>query len=129
MTFEPYRYPENDELGPRWKCVQINPEGRAYYNHTARLRVIVSVTFPTENGAPWLHVSYSHPNKMPTYSTGTLVKKKFIGNEREAISVSTPTSRHVNIMQYCLHLWVPLRPEDKTWPDFETYVPGIGLSI
>ncbi len=68
------------------------------------------------DGQEWLHVSMSRKTKMPTYEDMVKVKRICIGNDRTALQIFPTRERHVNIYEFCLHLWCPL-DRDVT-PDF-----------
>lgn len=67
-------------------------------------------------GDNWLHVSCSHSNKLPKWKELREVKDIFIGQDRRAIQIFSKESEHVNIHQYCLHLWCNL--DKDAAPDF-----------
>lgn len=64
----------------------------------------------------WLHVSFSHAKKLPSYEETTLVKRLFIGEGRKALAVFPPSSEHISTHDYCLHLWCCL--DGDGLPDF-----------
>jgi hypothetical protein len=99
VPFMPYRYVRTRE--PR----------------NGALMVIASGTTELD-GRRWAHVSFSRPRRMPSYDDLALVKERFIGVERKAISVHPPRSEHVSIHAYCLHLWCCL--DGDGLPDFRT---------
>ena len=78
--------------------------------------VIVSIA-EERQGETWLHVSMSRPNKYPTYEELKTVKKVFIGSERDAVQIFPKESNHVNIHNYCFHLFSCLNKSDVL-PDF-----------
>lgn len=80
-----------------------------------RLMVIAGGWVEADNKR-WIHVSYSRPGKMPSYADLVLVKDRFIGAARSAISVHPPKSEHVSLHPYCLHLWHCL--DGDGLPDF-----------
>lgn len=69
-----------------------------------------------DDGKFWQHISLSRKDKMPTYADMVAVKQKFIGDEFEAIQVFPKAEKHVNIHNFCLHLWVPIN--HSPLPDF-----------
>lgn len=78
--------------------------------------LMVIVSGRTEaDGRRWIHVSFSHPNRSPTWETTVLVKKAFLG-DRKALQVLPPEAEYVNIHPYCLHLWCCL--DGDGLPDF-----------
>lgn len=70
-------------------------------------------------GEKWLHVSCSHKNKLPKWKELQEVKDIFIGKTRKGIQVFPPESKHVNIMNFCLHIWSNL--DRDVLPDFESF--------
>ncbi len=82
--------------------------------HRSGLRIIASHNVYA--GQRWMHVSFSHESKMPTYEETCMIKKDIIGAHKKAIQVHPPESEHVNIHPYCLHLWSPIGHDPL--PDF-----------
>ena len=64
-------------------------------------------------GAGWDHVSVSLPKRVPTYYEMKWVKQLFFKPDEVAVEYHVPTSDHVNVFDYCLHLW---RPTDEPFP-------------
>lgn len=58
-----------------------------------------------EDGREWLHVSVSRKSRLPTYDELTRVKRDFIGDDKKAVFVLPEKQNHVNIHNYCLHLF------------------------
>ena len=81
----------------------------------SRLMVIAS-GMTEADGKRWVHISYSRPTRMPSYDDLCLVKDRFIGADRRAISVHPPRSEHVSLHAWCLHLWHCI--DDDGLPDF-----------
>lgn len=67
------------------------------------------------DGQRWLHVSFSRRDRLPSYDDLKDVKEKFLARHT-AIQVFPPASKHVNIHNFCLHLWA--RADGSTLPDF-----------
>lgn len=128
-SFTKYKLPTLEDLPPGWKRASQDPMIAAYMHAKRKLRVIVEVFHPRERGAQWIHVSYSHPKRTPNQDTTVLVKKLFIGENREAIAVFPPKSRYVNVHPHCLHLWSPLDPRERSWPKFERHIDGVGNAV
>lgn len=112
-----YSLPTKSDLPPGWEAGFPHPGNAVYLNRKRDLRILISVTDYDDN--LWVHVSYSHGKRMPNQETTNYVKKHFIGDHLEAIAVYPPQSRHVNVHEFCLHLWAPLEDAGKTWPNFE----------
>jgi hypothetical protein len=87
----------------------------AYRRHHGSLMVVCSARTEAD-GKRWIHVSCSHPHKLPSWDDLMLVKETFIGRQRMAIQVLPPRSRHVNDHPYVLHLWCCLDGDPA--PDF-----------
>ena len=68
------------------------------------------------DGRRWIHVSASRRDRIPSYDDLALVKRLFVGDERQAVQVFAPRSEHVNLHRYCLHLWCCL--DGRAVPDF-----------
>lgn len=104
------------------KMGPFGPDGYAYRTliappHGAILRVIE--TRGDHGGHEWLHVSMSHDKSLPTYEEMKEVKHIFVGDERTAVQIFPKRSQHVNIHDFCLHLWVCL--DADLLPDFGEY--------
>jgi hypothetical protein len=88
-----------------------------------RLAVIVSASRWPGDVMPdrvWLHVSLSRPNQMPSYQDMCEVKALFIGSDRRAIQIFAEASQHINIHDYCLHLWCSVEG-NLGFPDFGAF--------
>lgn len=61
------------------------------------------------NGLGWEHVSVSiiGQRRCPTWTEMCEVKRWFWDNEDCVMQLHVPTKEHVDIAQYCLHLWRP----------------------
>lgn len=80
-------------------------------------RLMVIMTGMVErDGKRWLHVSFSRPNRTPSYADLVLVKERFIGADLQAITVHPRAAEHVSLHNYCLHLWCCL--DGDGLPDF-----------
>lgn len=98
-----------------WVILQRFGDGYACQSRSG-LRVICSTAdFP--DGRDWLHVSVSRVDRLPTYQELKIVKNIFIGADKFAYQVFASDSEHVNIHEFCLHLWCPLTG-DLPLPDF-----------
>lgn len=87
-----------------WVCERRGQDGAVFENKRQRLSVVVSGDVE-QDGKRWLHLSVAHSDRLPKYETLVEVKELFIGGERKAIQVFPPRSQHVNIHNYCIHLW------------------------
>lgn len=77
--------------------------------------LVVILSGEVHNDSRWLHLSVSRQSRVPSYDDLCLVKRVFIG-DRKAIQVFPPKAEHVNIHNYCLHLWACL--DADSLPDF-----------
>lgn len=118
----PSPLPELSPLPAGWRVVTEGEDGFAAQNPARDLRVIVSDS-REKDGLRWRHVSVSLPKRVPNYAELCLVKRIFIGDERECYSVFARKSRHINLHPNCLHIWCPL--DGPVLPDFSQG----GLSI
>jgi hypothetical protein len=107
-----------------WMTLTVPPPWRHLENleplmtalaHPNGLRVLVSAMIEAD-GKPWLHVSFSRPDRLPSYDDLKLVKAEVVGADRKAIQVFPAESQFVNRHAYCLHLWSPLSHDPL--PDF-----------
>lgn len=90
-------------LPGNWR-VTITPAGKAFLNTLSGLYVIAS-TDTMEDGAKYLHVSCSYPDRLPSWDDLKSVKDTFIGEDREAFQVLPRKKDYVNLHPYCLHVW------------------------
>lgn len=77
------------------------------------------VTVAPHDGIEWIHASLAHSNHMPTYADLVRLHHAAFGH-KWAYQVFAPTSDHVNIHPYALHLWgrvdgVPALPNFGAW--------------
>ena len=122
-------FPLKEDLPPGWKTkVEIEQLIAAYSLPKRKLRVILGIEQKANSGY-WIHLSVSHRNSIPTHNTMMMCKKLFIGENREAISIHPPKHRIVNMAKFCLHLWSPMDPKDRSWPKMEKKLGDGSLSI
>lgn len=57
------------------------------------------------DGKRYVHLSLSLPDRLPSWYDVRLVKRDFIGPDKEAVQVLPPEEEYVNCHPYCLHLW------------------------
>jgi len=120
---------QRDDVIPRilpdgWMELKINAPmgiciaGRTFKNENLGIAVIVTVEEleDSDDKRQWLHVSLSRANKLPGWKDIQLVKDIFIGKDKTAIQVLPPADEHVNVHQFCMHLWCCLN--EKIIPDF-----------
>lgn len=98
-----------------FKMVQKANDGYMYQSKSMGLVVIQSISIELDCKV-WIHTSYSRRSRIPSYNDTTFIKRQFIGNDKKAIAVYPSSDEHVNIHNYCLHLWHCL--DDDGLPDF-----------
>lgn len=96
-----------------WEVIQAFGDGLAY-RHRTGLRVIVS-TAEFEDERTWMHISVSRKDRIPSWDDMKFVKNTF-AETCFGYQVFAPPSAHVNIHDFCLHIWVPL--SGSPLPDF-----------
>lgn len=79
--------------------------GRRYYSLSG-MGVIESLE--QHSRARWQHVSLSFPHRAPSWADIVMIKRVFIGREREAVQFIPPDSEYVNVHPFTFHLWAPL---------------------
>ncbi|KKN24886.1 hypothetical protein LCGC14_0890360 [marine sediment metagenome] len=122
-------FPEKEDLPKGWRGNVVREELiGAYVLPKRKLRVMLGIEAKLGSGY-WIHLSVSHAKANPTHKTMAMCKKLFIGENREAIAIYPPANRHVNLNDFCLHLWSPMDPRDRTWPKMEKTLPDGTLSI
>lgn len=103
---------------------RVLPDGWSYLDrfgdgyrvtHRGGLRIIISGA--EYDGREWLHLSMSRKDRLPSYEDMKHAKEIFLGNDRWAAQLFPPVKYHVNIHQFCLHLWCPVTG-DLPWPNF-----------
>jgi len=99
-----------------WQRVPAFPGQLAFQLINDSLCVLISDKVEYDDGKLWRHVSFSRPNRMPSYDDMMRVKLDFIGENCKAIMVLPAKSEHVNIHDYCLHLYAPINHDPL--PDF-----------
>lgn len=98
-----------------WRLNQGGADGGMWDNNKKRLRVVASVS-TEQDGKRWLHMSMSHPKRIPTYDELVYMKRHWAGEQRKCIMVLPPSDEHVNFHPFCLHLFCCL--DDDGLPDF-----------
>ena len=66
---------------------------------------IIASAAEYDDGREWLHVSVSRKSRVPSYDDLTRIKRDFIGDDKKAVLVLPEKKNHVNIHDYCLHLF------------------------
>lgn len=70
------------------------------------LRVIAS------DGDGWDHVSVSKQQRCPTWEEMETVREWFFEDDETIVQFSVPRSQHLNLHQFCLHMW---RKQDQEY--------------
>ena len=100
---------------PCWAVVRTDICGTMFRRNDG-LQVIASQATELD-GRVWFHVSMSRRHRMPTYRDMKAVKELFLGKDTMAYQVLPPESKHINLHEYCLHLWA-LEDGSAVLPDF-----------
>lgn len=79
-----------------------------------QLRIIAS------SGAGWDHVSVSRAKRCPNWPEMEHVKRLFFGDE-VVMQLHVPSADHVNLHEFCLHLW---RPQEQEIPRPPAWMVG-----
>ncbi len=98
-----------------WETIDVAVDGRAYRNNLASLACIVSAGQELD-GRTWIHMSLSHPSRLPTWRELVEAKELFLG-DRYAYQVLPPRDKYVNIHPHVLHLFAVDGGEEPL-PDF-----------
>jgi len=77
---------------------------RSWYCEPIKLAVIASDE-PTAAHGQLLHVSLSHPHKLPEWETVTMVRDAFFGADIDVMMVLPQAADYVNVHRYTFHLW------------------------
>ncbi len=74
----------------------------------------------------WEHVSVSRTNRSPNWPEMCRIKELFFNDDEMVMQLHVPSSDHVNVHPYCLHLWRPLKHDIPRPPSIAVGVKGIG---
>jgi hypothetical protein len=69
------------------------------------VRVIAGMEPFLRDGIARLHVSFSHPNRLPDWDTIKQIKQAFFGDNVEAVVVLPKKKHYINRHPYTHHLW------------------------
>jgi hypothetical protein len=72
-----------------------------------KLRVIAST------GEGWDHVSVSMQRRIPTWIEMDYIRSLFFEEDEVVMQLHPAREHHINVMEYCLHLW---RPQTEAIP-------------
>lgn len=98
---------------PGWKYLGRMPIGETYQHKATSLTVISSIdTIENGNGtSKVLHVSVSRKSRLPSWDDLKRAKNTFMGLDVDAYHVIPKADDHVNLHNYCMHLWAEWRQE------------------
>lgn len=99
-----------------WMELRAPLPGQHAYGHRGSTLVVLESSAVHTDGREWLHVSCSHPDRLPSWEELKLVKHVFVGKGRTALQVFPAERQWVNIHPYCLHLWCCL--DEEIVPEF-----------
>lgn len=105
-------------LPPQWELAMEGDDGVAYRQKQTGMTVILSGA-TEQDGRRWLHLSCAMPKKvgrLPSWEQLREAKDLFLGKDKLAVQVLPPADRHINIHDFCLHLWCCL--DGDPVPDF-----------
>jgi hypothetical protein len=94
-----------------WRFIQRFGDGGAWQRRDG-LRVLVTVAPMNAFGdrREWMHISMSREARLPNWDDMKETKNIF-APDRFGYQIFAPPSEHVNIHQFCLHIWIPLTGE------------------
>lgn len=101
-----------------WRLLERRPDGEGWRVRIRGqvLHVIWSIGIELD-GREWLHVSASHPSRIPLWEEMCRIKDVFVGPDRWAYQLHPPQDDYVNIHPGVLHMFAPPAGESSL-PDF-----------
>jgi hypothetical protein len=91
----------------------LTPGAVSYSTIDDDLRVICGLEPFYRDEVPRLHVSFSHPDRLPDWEMIKKVKQAFFGDDVEALIVLPKAKHYVNRHPYTHHLW----ESPEAWTD------------
>ena len=91
----------------------LAPGQLVYTDIQGDLRVIVAMEPYLPDKVPRLHVSFSHPDRLPDWETIKQIKDAFYGEDVEAVVVLPKKKHYVNRHPFTHHLW----ESPEAWSD------------
>lgn len=80
---------------------------RSPLQKSEQLQIIAS------NGEGWDHVSVSMQRRIPTWIEMDYIRSLFFEEDEVVMQLHPAREHHINVMEYCLHLW---RPQQEAIP-------------
>lgn len=98
--------PDYAKVPAGWILMERRLDGAAYRRFpTGKCIAVIASDAVEQDGRRWVHLSMSHPDHLPTWREVVAVRNAFLGPETRCIQIVPPASSHVNIHEFCLHLW------------------------
>ena len=69
-------------------------------------------------GGGWDHVSVSLGNRCPTWREMDYIKRLFFKPDEVVIQIHPEEKKHINLCEFCLHLWRPQKQEIPLPPEW-----------
>lgn len=88
-----------------------------YYEVRSPLQTSQNLSIIASTGEGWDHVSVSLPRRIPTWIEMDYIRSLFFKDDEVVMQLHPEESKHINVMENCLHLWrpqkesIPLPPE------------------
>lgn len=101
-------------LHPKWSMIDRFGDGARFRRTNGLTLIVCSDVY--DDGKRWVHLSVAHRHRMPKWRELVEVRDWILGPQAKAIQVLAPASQHVNINQYCLHLFCCV--DGDPLPDF-----------
>lgn len=102
-----------------WHIIEQAHDGLMWQRLNGEALKVMESTSVSSDGRTWLHVSVSKPNrKTPSYDDIQMLRKLFIGENRECYHIFPTKDRYVNINPV-LHLFCCLSSPEGVLPQFE----------
>ncbi len=113
--------PEWRDIPPGWVDSELPGPIFMWENPKRNLRVAASIEEHAEH--PWIHVSISHPKRIPNYLELQYLRHHWIG-QRKSIMVFPTEEYYTNLHENCLHLYANLNADDDPLPEFSLPAPA-----
>jgi len=111
------KYFGNLKLHQGWELVEQREDGfMAVGKINLKKYSVISSVSRESDGNLWHHISVASPSVMPDYRVMKYIKANFMRADRDAMEIHAKVENHVNIHNYCRHLWCCL--DKEVLPDF-----------